>query len=77
MRTTFPATFSLKMELTMKRKDFKNKKGGKKKQSEKKVKGGTIMFNSMWIRSTMVGVTKFDQREKKKNLKTEIKMEEF
>lgn len=47
MRTTLPATSSLKMYLTMERKKLKNRKGGKKNRREKKVKVGAATFKNM------------------------------
>lgn len=43
--TTFPATFSLKIDLTMKRRILNNKNGGKISTRIAKLRGGTRTFN--------------------------------
>lgn len=47
MRTTLPATFSGKMERRVERKKLKVQNGGKKRQREKKVNGGTSRFRNL------------------------------
>lgn len=51
MWTTLPATFSLKMEFMIERKNLKVQYGGKKRQRKKKVVIEATMFRNLWIRS--------------------------
>jgi len=42
---TFPATFSLKIDLTMKRRILNSRYGGKMSSKIARLRGGTRMFN--------------------------------
>lgn len=49
MRTTLPATSSLKREERAEMKNLKAYRGGRRKQREKKVKMGAARFKNLWI----------------------------